>query len=113
MKISVHVLAVSRVYTVCQIHQVNPHHREFPGISPLRTQTQGIPLVVQWLGLCTSTVGGPGSIPGWGTKILQSAPAKKKNAADSNPDDAKLPPCSNLILVIIPNRHCTIFLNGV
>ena len=28
-------------------------------------------LVVQWLGLCISTLGAPGSIPGWGTKIPQ------------------------------------------
>ena len=27
-------------------------------------------LVVQWLGLCISTAGGMGVIPGWGTKIL-------------------------------------------
>ena len=26
-------------------------------------------LAVQWLRLCTSNVGGLGSIPGWGTKI--------------------------------------------
>ena len=25
--------------------------------------------MVQWLGLCTPTIGGPGSIPGWGAKI--------------------------------------------
>ena len=25
--------------------------------------------MVQWLKLCASTVGGAGSIPGWGTKI--------------------------------------------
>ena len=29
----------------------------------------GISLVVQWLGLCASTAGGMGSIPGGGTKI--------------------------------------------
>ena len=29
----------------------------------------GNSLAVQWLGLCTSTAGGPGSIPGWGAKI--------------------------------------------
>ena len=27
----------------------------------------------QWLGLCTSTAAGPGSIPGQGTKIPQAA----------------------------------------
>ena len=29
--------------------------------------------MVQWLELCTSTAGGTGSIPGWGTKIPQAA----------------------------------------
>ena len=29
--------------------------------------------MVQWLGLCTSTAGGSGSIPGLGTKIQQVA----------------------------------------
>ena len=28
--------------------------------------------VVQWLDLCASTAGGMGSIPSWGTKILQA-----------------------------------------
>ena len=30
----------------------------------------GNSLAVQWLGLCTSTAGGMGLIPGWGNKIL-------------------------------------------
>ena len=29
----------------------------------------GTSLAVQWLRLCTSTAGGSGSIPGWGTRI--------------------------------------------
>ena len=33
----------------------------------------GNSLVVQWLGLCASTAGGTGLIPGQGTKILQAA----------------------------------------
>ena len=37
-------------------------------------------LVVQWLELSGSTAGGPGSIPGWGTKIPHALqPKKKKN----------------------------------
>ena len=32
----------------------------------------GISLAVQWLGFCTFTVEGVGSIPGCGTKILQA-----------------------------------------
>ena len=35
-------------------------------------------LVVQWLGLCFYC-GGPGSNPGWGTKLLQAAHHCKKN----------------------------------
>ena len=35
-------------------------------------------LVVQWLRLQASTAGGPGSIPGWGAKILQAAHTAKK-----------------------------------
>ena len=34
--------------------------------------------MVQWLGLQASTVGGMGSIPGWGTKISQ-APQHRQN----------------------------------
>ena len=41
---------------------------------------RGNSLVVQRLGLHASTAGGPGSIPGWGTKILQAAQhGQKKN----------------------------------
>ena len=32
----------------------------------------GNPLVVQWLGLCTFTARGRGSIPRWGAKIPQA-----------------------------------------
>ena len=32
----------------------------------------------QWLGLSALTAGAPGSIPGWGTKILQAAWCGKK-----------------------------------
>ena len=43
--------------------------------------TSGTFLVVQWLGLCNSTAGGKGLIPGQGTKILHTtwhAPPQKK-----------------------------------
>ena len=43
------------------------------GITTQRGNISGIPLAVQWLGLCTSAAGGTGSIPGRGTKILQAA----------------------------------------
>ena len=35
-------------------------------------------LMVQWLGLCTSTGVGTGSIPGWGTNVLQATQCGKK-----------------------------------
>ena len=35
-------------------------------------------LVVQWLGLGAFTVMAPGSVPGWGTKILQAAQRGQK-----------------------------------
>ena len=38
----------------------------------LKLQTSWNSLVVQWLGLCTPTVKGIGSILSWGTKIPQA-----------------------------------------
>ena len=38
----------------------------------------GNSLAVQWLGLCTFTAEGLGSIPGQGTKILQAVQCGKK-----------------------------------
>ena len=37
-------------------------------------------LAVQWLGLCASTAGDTGSIPGQGTKILHATQPKKKKS---------------------------------
>ena len=34
--------------------------------------------MVQWLGLCASTAGSAGSIPGWGTKIPLPVVEKKE-----------------------------------
>ena len=44
----------------------------------------GNSLVVQWLGLHAFTAEGPGSIPGWGTKIPQAMRRgpKKNNEKD-------------------------------
>ena len=46
-----------------------------------KEKRHGNSLVVQWLRLCAFTVEGLGSIPGWGTKILQDTQhgQKKKN----------------------------------
>lgn len=39
----------------------------------------GISLLVQWLEFQTSTAGGMGSVPGWGSKILLSLWCRQKN----------------------------------
>ena len=46
----------------------------------------GDPLVVQWLGFCTFTAEGTGSIPSQGTKILQAMQCggKKKSYTEYN-----------------------------
>ncbi|TEA37407.1 hypothetical protein DBR06_SOUSAS1910136, partial [Sousa chinensis] len=36
-----------------------------------------ISLVVQWVRLCAPNSGGPGSIPGWGTRSCMHATTKK------------------------------------
>ena len=36
-------------------------------------------LVVQWLRICASTVGGLGSVPDWGTKILHATQCRQKS----------------------------------
>ena len=49
------------------------------------THTKENSLVVQWLGLGSFTAKGPGSIPGWGTKIpqaMQRGQKKKKSKTD-------------------------------
>jgi len=43
-----------------------------------RETTPGNSMVVQCLGLCASTTGGVGSIPGQGSKIPHAAQQKKK-----------------------------------
>ena len=39
---------------------------------------RGTSLVVQWLGLCASTAGSTGSIPGWGTRTPNASWSGKK-----------------------------------
>ena len=43
-----------------------------------KNETGGNSLAVQWLGLFASIAGGPSSIPGQGTKILQAMQPKGK-----------------------------------
>ena len=52
-------------------------------------------MVVQWLGLCTFITEGLGSVPGWGTKILQAVQcghkSKKKKKKKKIEERAKKP----------------------
>ena len=43
-----------------------------------KIESMGTSLAVQWLRLCTYTLGGVGSIPGRGTKIPHAQKVKKK-----------------------------------
>ena len=49
-------------------------------LSKILNSYLGTSLVVQWLRLCTSNAGGPGSIPGQGTRsyMLQLRPGAPK-----------------------------------
>ena len=54
----------------------------------------GTSLAVHWLGLRASAAGGPGLIPGWGTRIPQTAwHGQKTNKQTNQPknDDAEWP----------------------
>ena len=56
-----------------------------------KQRNSGNSLAVQWLGLSALTVRGLGSIPGWGTKVLQAArcgPKKKISESLSQPRGA-------------------------
>ena len=43
-----------------------------------KCSNMGTSLVVQWLRLFTSTAGGAGLVPGWGTKIPHALQPRKK-----------------------------------
>ena len=45
---------------------------------------QGSSPAAQWLALCDFTAQGPGSIPGWGTKILQATQSSQKKKKKKN-----------------------------
>ena len=47
--------------------------------------------MVQWLGLHASTAGGPGSIPGQGTKILQAQHGQKNTKQTNKQKKPKKP----------------------
>ena len=56
--------------------------------------------MVQGLGLCAFTAEGPGSIPGWGTKILQAAWCSQKKKKKSNCTVRETEACSRPIQLI-------------
>ena len=58
----------------CGVERFRRWHAPAPSKSNL--------LVVQWLALCAFTAEGAGSIPGWGSKILQAAVQEKKKKDD-------------------------------
>ena len=62
----------------------------------IKTQFLGNSLAVQWLGLCVSTAGGPGSIPGQGAKIPYAAQhwPKQTNKQKNPTKQTKKPPVS-------------------
>ena len=49
----------------------------------------GTSLVVQWLKLCTSTIGGVGSIPGWEIPVCLGQKKKKKNPTKTENQNQK------------------------
>ena len=52
--------------------------------------------MVQQLGLCASTSGGMGLIPGWGTKIRQATRHSPQNKIKRQMDDVKLKLCDQI-----------------
>ena len=60
--------------------------------------TEETSLVVQWLRLCAPNAGGPGSIPGQGTRSHMHAASKSSHATTNKPHAAtekKDPACCN------------------
>ena len=58
---------------VTWIHKLWPVHTVVYDPALKRKEILGTSLVVQWLRICASTVGGAGSIPGPENKILHAA----------------------------------------
>ena len=60
-----------------------------PPLLPLLKTGRGNSLAVQWLGLCTFTAKGLGSILGRGTKILQAALNRRKKKKEEKKEEEK------------------------
>ena len=57
---------------------------------------RGTSLVVQWVRCCTPNAGGPGSIPGWGTRSHMHAATKSSHATTKSLHaTTKDPACCN------------------
>ena len=76
------------------VHGSSPCH---PSYAKEYSLQAGTSLVVQWLGLCTSTAGDVGSIPGWGTKLPHSGQhgqeikRKKERKKEYSPRQVQVP----------------------
>ena len=71
----------------------NPQQNISHQIQQCIRRITGNSLAVQWLGLCTSTSGATGSIPGRRAKIphaVQCAPKKRKKERKKTPNTTKL-----------------------
>ena len=86
----------------------------------LRRNILGSSLGFQWLGLCVSTAGGMGSIPGWGMKIPQTMwhgqKKKKKRTLIAKWHELFLSLYLCLLQwdsVALPNKRLNLFLNSL
>ena len=65
----------------------------------------GTSLVVQWLKLCTSTIGGVGSIPGWEIPVCLGQKKKKKKPNKNRKPKPKRTKLSASYETMIKNRY--------
>ena len=63
----------------------------FFGVMYQERKHKGLPIVVQWLRLCTFSAGGQGSIPFWGTKISHATQLKHKKKRENTKGREKTP----------------------
>ena len=97
-------------------HQYRENHikisPKFEAISTLLTENLGAPgnsLAVLWLGLWASIEGGPGSIPGQGTKIPETEQLDEKKKKSRNPKFQTLSVYAKWIFVCL---SCLFVSNG-
>ena len=66
-------LIVSHLTVLCSLSSLAVFLTLLPARVIILKCKVGVSLAIQWLRLCTSIIGGMGSIPGWGTKIPHAA----------------------------------------